>query len=539
MGDSRRARLDALFASVDDQLTNDQQELLAREEVRAHLAAKDVFSKEALESYTYFELMALGDPPISPGVAKALTAAFPGAAQAGGGAGSSAGGAAVAAQVGQWALRQSSFEHPNWPRVMQHLPAPTNLDDVMATLLLQRSRKKIRWPCSTQQSLEKPLQAAAMRLLRKVKAIGGYAVCWHPADTSNSGLSGRQHKPDLALLFTANMRTTGQLITFVELKKPGVSKEQALGQVVGRNTQTLLQQPGRQFIISAAVGYSSVQLVLQYSNGEMYRSDEEPFSLLGVASGLKLLLRLLLASSEQLGYSPGVLPSTISIDEDTYKATFSSFCLIVDKGMDLAGAAAVQGNRVFTAELQDHTTQTKDTVAVKFGKQDVIEREAEVLRQLAAANLPNVVRLKYSGPSAEGFFVSTSPVGMPLLFDIKPQQLLQFMALHVLQRIAYKVSTDLESLMYVFTYMALKGHVHWARAELRSSDAIDKKMCAFQGMFRDYTLQRCCAIEYTDTLVSLRRLFFEPEYRTDVTVAEFKAALPVLARGKRMTTRKK
>eukprot|EP00611_Tribonema_gayanum_P008998 TRINITY_DN186_c0_g1_i1.p1 TRINITY_DN186_c0_g1~~TRINITY_DN186_c0_g1_i1.p1 ORF type:complete len:430 (+),score=81.92 TRINITY_DN186_c0_g1_i1:207-1496(+) len=423
MGDSRRARLDALFASVDDQLTNDQRELLAREEVRAHLAAKDVFSKEAFESYTYFELMALGDPPISPGVAKALTAAFPGAAQAGGGAGSGAGGAAVAevdpavaalvakvddltlqmaeqaraaeqrtaalecsvfilrtsitsaAQVGQWALRQSSFEHPNWPRVMQHLPAPTNLDDVMATLLLQHSRKKIRWPCSTQQSLEKPLQAAAMRLLRKVKAIGGDAVCWHPADTLNSGLSGRQHKPDLALLFTANMRTTGQLITFVELKKPGVSKEQALGQVVGRNTQTLLQQPGRQFIMSAAVGYSSVQLVLQYSNGEMYRSDEEPFSLLREASGLKLLLRLLLASSEQLGYSPGVLPSTISIDEDTYKATFSSFCLIVDKGMDLAGAAAVQGNRVFTAELQDHTTQSKDTVAVKFGKQDVIERE--------------------------------------------------------------------------------------------------------------------------------------------------------------------
>ena len=77
MSDDRRARLDALLASNDQRLTSNQRELLARDAVRAALAANDIYSQESIESFTFDELKGLGDA-ITPGVAKALKTAFPG-----------------------------------------------------------------------------------------------------------------------------------------------------------------------------------------------------------------------------------------------------------------------------------------------------------------------------------------------------------------------------------------------------------------------------------------------------------------------------
>eukprot|EP00611_Tribonema_gayanum_P011460 TRINITY_DN2168_c0_g3_i1.p1 TRINITY_DN2168_c0_g3~~TRINITY_DN2168_c0_g3_i1.p1 ORF type:complete len:388 (-),score=53.24 TRINITY_DN2168_c0_g3_i1:263-1426(-) len=95
MGDDRRNRLNDLLALHAERFTSIQRELLGRDAVRASLAANDIYSQEIINSFTYEELKGLGDP-ITPGVAKALKAAFTGAAQARVGAGSGAGGAAAA-----------------------------------------------------------------------------------------------------------------------------------------------------------------------------------------------------------------------------------------------------------------------------------------------------------------------------------------------------------------------------------------------------------------------------------------------------------
>jgi hypothetical protein len=77
MDDHKRTALDTLWTSNCERFTSNQRTLLMPAEVRAALAANDIYTQESIESFTYDELKALGSP-ITPGVAKALKTAFPG-----------------------------------------------------------------------------------------------------------------------------------------------------------------------------------------------------------------------------------------------------------------------------------------------------------------------------------------------------------------------------------------------------------------------------------------------------------------------------
>lgn len=101
-----------------------------------------------------------------------------------------------------------------------------------------------------------------------------------------------------------------------------------------------------------------------------------------------------------------------------------------------------------------------------------------------------------------------------------------FMACSILDNKAHTVSSDLESLLLVLIYLACKGHVHWANCRLLSREALALKAYALSvdSAFHQHIEDRCLP-GLLPAVTRLRKLFFVPDYKVDVTVEQFLAAL--------------
>eukprot|EP00611_Tribonema_gayanum_P022344 TRINITY_DN4465_c0_g2_i1.p1 TRINITY_DN4465_c0_g2~~TRINITY_DN4465_c0_g2_i1.p1 ORF type:complete len:250 (-),score=35.87 TRINITY_DN4465_c0_g2_i1:1228-1977(-) len=139
--DHRRSALDHLLASKAERLCTEQQDLLARDEVRRALLAEGLCDQASLDSITSDRLKRLGKP-FSADVALALKAAFPGAAQGGAGGG---GGAAIGLDLPDAELLR--------------------LGRAMATLLMTGGA-----PSDSAASSDTPLKTSLMETLSSVKA---------------------------------------------------------------------------------------------------------------------------------------------------------------------------------------------------------------------------------------------------------------------------------------------------------------------------------------------------------------------------------
>ena len=101
-----------------------------------------------------------------------------------------------------------------------------------------------------------------------------------------------------------------------------------------------------------------------------------------------------------------------------------------------------------------------------------------------------------------------------------------FMGLNVLRKNGHNVSTELETWLYVLIFTLSGGILPW-----RHMDSEDRHLTSvrcgimassfeFSHKVLKYIPQECC-----DVVDRLRQLFFRPNYRTDVTCAEFIANL--------------
>ena len=107
------------------------------------------------------------------------------------------------------------------------------------------------------------------------------------------------------------------------------------------------------------------------------------------------------------------------------------------------------------------------------------------------------------------------PTGTPL-----------FMGLNVIRRQGHCVSTELETLMYVLIFTLSGGVLPWRHLDIDDHNHTSVKCgvmtsaIEFSRRVLTYIPQECW-----DVLDRLRKLFFTPDYSTDVTCAKFVAEL--------------
>lgn len=100
-----------------------------------------------------------------------------------------------------------------------------------------------------------------------------------------------------------------------------------------------------------------------------------------------------------------------------------------------------------------------------------------------------------------------------------------FAACSVLRGKKHTVSSDLESLQLLLTFLAVGGVVHWRGLPLDCKDNLARKVQAFtEPDFQALILDRCRA-DMVDYVKSLRDLFYKPTYNEAVTVDMFLEAL--------------
>ncbi len=100
-----------------------------------------------------------------------------------------------------------------------------------------------------------------------------------------------------------------------------------------------------------------------------------------------------------------------------------------------------------------------------------------------------------------------------------------FIARSVLAGEGYTVSSELESLMYVFVFMAVDGAAHWGNKYIGAT-ALHAKVAIFyeQESFEKYVLRRCRS-DLVQAVKRLRNLFWRPTYQRSVTPLQFCQAL--------------
>jgi hypothetical protein len=95
----------------------------------------------------------------------------------------------------------------------------------------------------------------------------------------------------------------------------------------------------------------------------------------------------------------------------------------------------------------------------------------------------------------------------------------------VLRGKPHTLSSDLESLQLLLTFLAVRGVVHWGGLPLYCKDNLARKVQAFtEPDFQTLIVQRCRA-DLVASVKSLRDLFYKPHYNEAVTMEMFKMAL--------------
>ena len=100
------------------------------------------------------------------------------------------------------------------------------------------------------------------------------------------------------------------------------------------------------------------------------------------------------------------------------------------------------------------------------------------------------------------------------------------MALNVMRKQGHGVSTELETLMYVLIFTLSGGVLPWRHMLSDDRNLISVK-CGVMASSVEFShrVLKYIPKECYDVVERLRQLFFTPEYRTDVTCAEFIANL--------------
>ncbi len=105
------------------------------------------------------------------------------------------------------------------------------------------------------------------------------------------------------------------------------------------------------------------------------------------------------------------------------------------------------------------------------------------------------------------------------------------MALRVLKCLGSNLTSELESLLYVFLFIATGHDLPWKRQLIGTRSAFDRKHTTMVAEFEETIVQHIEDDQLRPTALALQALFFpDGKWNRDlvVTVDQFLAALPVL-----------